>query len=76
MNALLVIIFLINGVPTLIMDGYSPMEIDLDRCASSIEFTTTYLNSVPDMPELYGVFCDTEEEIHREFNIIFNSEPA
>jgi hypothetical protein len=75
MKALLVIIFLINGEPTLIMDGYAPMEIDADRCDSSVEFTTSYINSVPDIPELYGVFCDTEEEILQQFDKLFSSIP-
>lgn len=57
------------------MDGYAPMEIDADKCASRVEFATSYINSVPNIPKLYGVFCDSEEEIRQEFSNLFSSIP-
>jgi hypothetical protein len=76
MKAFLVIVFLINGEPSVNLEGYAPMETKLEKCEKSIEFTLDYLNSVPDSTEVYGVYCDTAEGLEKEFNIIFNSEPT
>jgi hypothetical protein len=76
MKAFLVIVFLINGEPSMNLEGYAPMETKLESCEDRIEFTLNYLNSVPSSTEVYGVYCDTIEGLENKFNIIFNSEPT
>ena len=78
MKVLLVILFTVNGEPTIIQDGYMPIEVDANVCDQRAEFARDYLeNDLPDEhPPLYGVFCGTEQELQERFNIEFNSIPT
>ena len=75
MKALLVIIFLINGEPSILVDGYSPLEVELKDCDRLVEFTKNYIETVPDL-EVQGVYCDTEENLQEKFNMLFLSIPT
>ena len=74
MKTLLVILFIINGEPSIIQDGFAPMEVDAAQCEQRAQFAREYIPSVPDMPELYGVYCGTEQELKKRFDIEINSE--
>jgi hypothetical protein len=76
MKAFLIIVFLINGQPFVNLKGFGPMETTLENCDSDIESALSYLNSEPAFEEGYGVYCNTVEELRKEFNIIFNSKPT
>jgi hypothetical protein len=76
MKAIIVIIFLINGQPEMIMDGYAPEEIDAIYCADGVEFTKTYLGLIANLPPVLGVFCGAPDEVRNEINIQLFSEPV
>lgn len=73
MKTLLVILFIINGEPSIIQDGFAPMEVDAAQCEERVQYTRNYISSVPGMPELYGVYCGTKQELERRIDIDINS---
>jgi hypothetical protein len=76
MKTFLVILFMVNGQPTIMVNGFSPIAVDADVCEQRIEYVRDYIPTVPNLPEIYDVVCGTQEELQEQFNIEFNSVPT
>ena len=73
MKTYLVVIFMIGGQPTIIEDGFSPLEMDVSTCAARREFALDYLARDPSVPDIFGVYCGTREEIQNRIDIELTS---
>jgi len=76
LKVLLVIVFSINGEPTIIEDGYSPLLVDESVCEERRQHAIDYLSTLSNIPEVFGVYCGTQEEIQEQLNIDLLSTPV
>ena len=64
----LLVVFLINGEPTIIGDGFSPREQEsMEVCEQRKLFFEFYLEQNSEQfPPILGVYCGTREEIEQQ----------
>jgi hypothetical protein len=53
------------------IEGYLPREQpDIETCLERKDFMESYIVSVPDLPELEGIYCLTRTELQKKFAIL------
>lgn len=71
MKTFLVVIFMMNGEPTMFVDGYQPREQpSMEVCENRAEFMADYLATVPGLPSVGKIVCGTEEEIRKAIAVL------
>lgn len=74
MKTVLAVIFLVNGEPTILYDGFQPREQpNMEVCKERAAFMTEYLEQDPNMPEVAEIICGDAAFIQSRIDVLKDS---